>query len=355
MTFPLLPQHELHRLGKVANWAERQMGLSVNSQVPHPDQRQEGPIRGYLLQNVYGNGSGLMQLVYRSTTPNATKISIVGTNYVAGSQFKLQLWGTSTDPVEAGSPPNVPVLLMQTEPINLNSDASALEVILQACAEDSDLSVESGDISVMLGNPVSNVDLILATDPNTQPEIVLPQAVADAEDAVTGDTDSEATIEEELVADEAAAAVDDTEEDPNPDDSSEPDDSSTAVDQTEAGDEQELEDDEAALKSLTPQSYVGCWIINVTGVLAKEYTDLNFKVFQDSEAYLRGLTALVTQPTIDLPGSTFQTVFDIGNRPVDYPWVAGSLCAAVYFMGLGYGLIYSDFRSQSISIPTSSS
>lgn len=267
------------------DWAERQMG-GGSFEEPAPSQRSPQPIRGFLLQNIYGNGTGAMALAYRSTIANATRISVLGTNYTAGSSFKLQLVGTL-----AGVSNAQPQVIATSIAIPVNTDAPTLQGILLRATQGANLPVATQDLQVGLGNPLSSAFLVLSADPASQPEIVLPT------------TNSQPT------------------NNPGPD----------------------------------PQTYIGVWVITITGALAQQYVNLNYQILQDTNAFMRGLSFVVAQETIDLPGTTVQVVTDILNRPPDYPWRAGSLCVAIPFLGLGYGIVASDFREQIVSIPTSSS
>lgn len=101
-----------------------------------------------------------------------------------------------------------------------------------------------------------------------------------------------------------------------------------------------------------PDAYVGSWIIRLEGALLRLYSELTFTVVTDNQAFMRGLSTIVYRPTVMVPGSTTRLVFDPVNRPLDYPWRIGSLCVALPFVGMGYGIVMSDFRDQTISLPT---
>ena len=266
---PSYSQEDRKRIGSVVRWAERQQG-SFHSPMPSLPNQQSGlAIRGYLLQNIYGNGSGIMALAYRSESSSSFQVSIVGTNYVPESKFKLAVSGTL-----ASDPLSQPADLFTTQPILAASSSGVMQQALLLAAQGQNLPVTSSDISIQLGNPLSVPELIFL-DP-LQPDVVLPDL-----------------------------------------------------------------------------SYVGSWIITFGGALTRIYDTLYLSVLQDTAAYMHGLSGVVSRQVVDIPGTTRLPVFDVQNRPVDYPWVAGSLCGAVWYPDLGYGITWSDFREQSISIPSS--
>lgn len=276
MAIPIYDSESRNRINAGIIWTEAQRGLVHGEPTPeHPNQQLAPPIRGYLMQNVYGNGSGAMQLAYRSESPYASSLSIVGRNYVESSQFKLKLSGV---PVSGTTP--VLTELFITQPINVDSTADDLKTKLLLAAGTASLPVRRTDISVSLGNPMSSTEFVLPLDPNSTPEIVL----SDTED---------------------------------------------------------------------PKAYVGVWLIDFAGALTQQYSSLKIDVVQDTTAFMRGLSAIVSKQIVDLPGETIQIVFDVMNRPIDYPWVAGSLCGAISYRDLGYGIMWSDFRNQEVNIPLS--
>ena len=276
MGLPFYDYESRRRIEAGIVWTETQRGLTSAEPLPaHPDQQVLRPIRGYLLQNVYGNGTGAMQLAYRSQSKYASLLAIIGTNFVANSQFKLLVSGTST----SGSPSGGE--LFTTQAIDVESTADELKTKLLLAAQAASLPVNGNDISVSLGNPMSSANLIIPPE-GPPPEITV----------------------------------------------SPPDD---------------------------PKSYVGVWLINFTGALARQYSEITVEVVQDTSAFMRGLSTVISRPVVDLPGTVIKPVFDVMNRPIDYPWMAGSLCGAINYPDLGYGIIWSDFRNQTIELPTASS
>lgn len=270
-----LTESDLRRLAKVMAWAERQMGLDSAEGPPEALPGRTLPnIRGFLLQNVYSGGSGVMMLAKRLAVPNATQINIVGTNYVPQSSFKLTLMGT---PKNVRNP--APQQVFTTLPISVVTKAADMSALLLLAAQTANLPVNASDFNVALGNPVPSADLVQLPDPKNQPEV--------------------------------------------------------------------------DLTTSPPESYVGSWVIYLTGILTNLYTNLNFVILQDNTAFMRGLSAIVAKPMVDVPSNTPQIVWDVNNRPMDYPWTAGSLCVASHFVGIGYGLMNTDFRNQAISIPSS--
>ena len=269
----MLTKSQLARLGRVISWAEKQMGLDSSESAPESLPGRHLPnIRGFLLQNVYSGGSGVMLLAQRLVVPNATQIAIVGQNYVPNSSFKLTLTGIPKTIQGSG-----PVELFTTDPVNVVTTASALAYQLLRSAQAVNLPVNSSDFNVSLGNPTPSANLVIG---GKQPEVVT--------------------------------------------------------------------------TTTPPQSYVGAWVIYLTGVLTNQYTNLTFVAKQDNTAFMRGLSAIISRPLVDVPSNTPQVVWDVNNRPQDYPWTAGSLCVACPFIGIGYGLMNTDFRNQSISIPAPS-
>ena len=270
MSFKLLTESDLHRLSIEMRWAEQQMGLSTAENGPNSlPGRMQPNVRGYILQNIHSGGKGAMWLAKRIPLITATQISIVGTNYVANSSFKLALYGTPLTPNAA------PLLLCTSQPISVQTDATEMKTALTLAAQGASLPVGRNDITVSLGNPTISDDLVIPTP---------------ADPAIDGNASP-------------------------------------------------------------PESYVGSWIIEVSGALAKTYSTLSYRVVQDTTAFMRGLSALVSQPVVDLPSDTSVIVHDVSMRPTDYPWVAGSLCIAIPFLSVGYGIISSNFRNQDISIP----
>lgn len=416
MPFDILPKSEIARVGRSVRWTENQQ--SGSGPGPRPDQRQAMSIRGYLLQNIFGNGSGLMLPVARIPLANATEIRIVGTNYVADSQFYLQLWGTplQTTTQAAMNPPVVPVpqMIFQTKALAVDSTALVVQASIllaaQTAGQTQNFPVKPSDFTVTLGNPVSFPNFVLLSDPTLQPELVpatqqdttaAEAAVATDQTAVTAAqttvdnaqanlNSANATVATDLTAvataqaavtaaqtavddaapDELEAAEEDLEEAQSILSQAQ---GTLIIDQAAATAAQialtqaqtilaaaqaQLLSDQAVLAALQAQltsSYAGIWIIQMSGVLAKQYSSLNFQVFQDANVYLRGLSTMVTQPTKDLVGDKPQIVSDIHNRPIDYPWAVGSMVACMFFLDIGYGIVSSDFRSQTISLPTSAS
>lgn len=272
---PSLPNaHNWDRIGRVVKHVENQLHYGSPDLPPIPLNRDVPPVRGFLLQNIYGGGSGICRLAYQAASPNTTQVSIIGVNYAVGSQFKLALFGTPL----VGSNPQ-PTQLFLTNPISVTTSAAALSNLLLLTAISSSLAVSSQDFGVELGNPVSDANLVLNAL-QKQPEVNF------------------------LVS--------------------------------------------------PPESFVGSWIITVTGALATQYNQLNFQVVQDTQALMTGLSAIVAQPIVTLASEEVETVWDLYERPIDYPWVAGSLVVAISFPGLGYGIIGSNFRNQSISLPPAS-
>lgn len=282
MAIPAFTRSAELRISKAVNWVERQ---TTDDGTPPVKNTPVNPpaICGYLLQNIYGNGYGLMQLIYRSPVVNTTKLDLIGTNFVFGSTFKLQLWGqlVSNDPNVS----NPMQMLYQTGAISVNCTATQMQVGLTLAAQSAALPVGNNDIFVSLGNPTSSPELVLWTNPKLQPEIVQPTQTVPI-----------------------------------------------------------------------PASYVGSWCIAVTGPLTGQYNNLGYRVFEDTQAYLKGLSFITSQMSKDFPGTVNRIVTDFHNRPADYPWRAGSICCAILMPNIGgYGIISSDYREQTISLPTSSS
>ena len=271
--FQLLTKSQIDELDRVMAWARIQMGLRSAETAPEALPGRELPnIRGFLIQNVYSGGSGVMLLAKRLVVPNATQVTIVGKNYVPQSSFKLTLQGY---PKNQTPPPLINIFT--TAPISVVSSSDDMSLALFKAAQAANLPVGPSDFNVALGNPVPSADLIRLSDPKMQPEVDLTKS--------------------------------------------------------------------------PPVSYVGSWVLYVTGTLANQYTGLQFIILQDSTAFMRGMSAIIAKPTVDVPSNTVQIVHDVNNRPPDYPWTTGSLCVASHFIGIGYGLMNTDFRNLAISIP----
>lgn len=93
------------------------------------------------------------------------------------------------------------------------------------------------------------------------------------------------------------------------------------------------------------ESYVGSWYIRFTGALTTNYSSITAEVVQDTSAFMRGVSAVVTQPTTDMPSGETTIFHDVINRPYNFPWRIGTTCIATYFIGIGMGIIGSDFRN----------
>jgi hypothetical protein len=275
MTFRLMTDSQIAELDRVMAWAKVQMGMRTSERPPEAQPHRTLPnIRGYLLQNVYSGGCGVMRLAQRLVVPNATQVTIVGVNYVPQSAFKLTLQGIPKSQQNATAQS-----IFTTDAISVTSSAADMQSAIYNKAIASNLPVSPTDFIVTLGNPVPSPALIQLSAPAVQPE----------------------------------------------------------VDFTKS----------------PPESYVGSWVINITGVLVNQFYSLGFVILQDNTAFMRGMSAVVAKPVVDVPSNTEQIVWDVNNRPPDYPWTAGSLCVASHFLGIGYGLMNTDFRNQSISIPAS--
>lgn len=270
MSFKLLTNSQQDRLARVMAWAELQMN-GLGEDQASLNQRNLNPIRGFLLQNIYGGGAGVMRLAYRTQQLNATQVDIVGVNFVANSKFKLKIIGTP----KSGANPTSGILCT-TAPIKVDSTASDIASALLLAAQGQNLAVTRNDFQVALGNPASEPDLI------------------------------------------------------------------------------QLENEQAELDFTVspPETYTGSWIISITGTLTKLYKELKIEPLEDTNAFMLGQSIITSRPIIDVPGTTNKVVFDLFNRPKEYPWKVGTLCVAIPFMDLGYGIIGSDFRDQTISIPT---
>ncbi len=239
----LLTASALDKVAETVNWVNMARGhLSPETPEGMSPQQILGPVRGILLQDVYGGGSGYADLVYRAPVPYSFEIGIAGENPIADSSFKLRLHGERKDDT---------VALCTTAAIPAESTAAEMQAAILAACRAASLSVQQENILVGIGNPVS----------------------------VAGEN-----------------------------------------------------------------SYAGCWVVTFNGTLTNKYKAIYAEIVQDGSAFMRGLSTVVTYPTRDVPSGHHEIFHHVINRPADYPWKAGTTCVAQYFLGIGYGIILSNYK-----------
>lgn len=144
-------------------WGQRLKG-NLGTDPGSPSYRLPGPIRGILLQDVYNNQSGLMQIVGRDGVTFGFMIEILGINQFpqTNNKFRLRLKGISDTP--SGT-----TVIGESVPISmLNTSATIQAGILSLSRL---LSPEN--VIISLGNPVYDNDLQLYSP------VVPPQLVTD--------------------------------------------------------------------------------------------------------------------------------------------------------------------------------
>lgn len=238
----LLTASALEQVAETVRWANMVRGHSPETPNAFTPQQILQPVRGILLQDVFGGGSGYADLVQRVPVPFSFEIGIAGENPIPDSSFKIRLHGERKDDT---------VALCTTDPIPAESTASEMQAALVAACRSASVSVQPENISVGIGNPVS----------------------------VAGE-----------------------------------------------------------------DAYTGCWVVTFSGNLTNRYKAIYAEIVQDGTAFMRGLSTAVTYPTRDVPSGHHEVFHDLINRPADYPWKAGTLCVASYFLGIGYGIILSNYK-----------
>lgn len=134
-------------------YKDRVMGL-LGQRPTDNIRRSNMPVRGILLQNVYGGQDGLISLLGRDQSVKAWLVSLVGVNTfpITANQFQLQLTGIMYDP-DTGAP--TPTVIGTSDVINCCSTAATLQTAMMSVSR-----LWTGEsLSVGLGNPYLDVDL----------------------------------------------------------------------------------------------------------------------------------------------------------------------------------------------------
>lgn len=140
---------QINRYDASTRWTEQykdRVKALLESTPNGPTFQQNRPIRGILLQDVYGGQDGLMSVIARDGGTQAYLISIVGINtypnptpLIPLNPFQLQLSGTDADGVTS--------IICTTAPISSVSTASDVQSAIVASSR---LTIV---VSVGLGNP----------------------------------------------------------------------------------------------------------------------------------------------------------------------------------------------------------
>lgn len=155
---------EALRLKSSVIWTERyrdRVQSLLSGSPERADFKKNGPVRGLLLQNIFGGREGLMCLMGRDPNSIGFMVNIVGINQfpTTSNQFKLRLSGGKIQ--DDGS-----VIWTQigdkSSFINCVSTASEFQTALLTI---NTRLLTPENVSVGLGNPYFNPDLVLYTDP----------------------------------------------------------------------------------------------------------------------------------------------------------------------------------------------
>lgn len=222
-------------------------------------------VRGVLLQDVFGNGSGLMNTLVRSSIMNSFMMSVIGVNPPRQANFTMKLHGAN--------PPDVAPLLLFSADIVLVKDDNSLitnEELADAMAAASvggPFPLDASDIVIRLGNPISSPRLI---------------------------------------------------------------------------------DIEPVPPATDPISYTGRYEITFTPEILVTYPQL---VLTIENPHVLGLTAIVVNATKDVVTSYEEIVTDVYNRPLDNPWLAGSIVVCGPMVDVGLAIVSSDYRDITYTPP----
>ena len=140
-------------------YMDRIQGLFTDIPAGSPAYRSPAPVRGVLLQNVWGGQDGLMQLIGRDGVTSAFWVEIVGKNLSPTTNaFKLRLVGTNTDPEDPTN--TASETIGESLPIPFLTPAIELPSLLLPI---SDLLTPE-NITVGIGNPYFSTDLLVYGD-----------------------------------------------------------------------------------------------------------------------------------------------------------------------------------------------
>lgn len=172
MSFLSVSEMEALRLKSSVIWTERyrdRVQALLYGSPDRPALRNNGPVRGILLQNVFGGQDGLMCLIGRDPQSISFMVSIVGVNQfpTTTNKFKLKLSGGRVgDDGILGSWEEI-----GTTPAFINCVTTATKFQEKLLPLSRLLTPEN--VSVGLGNPYFNPDIVLYTDPS-DPNVVPP-------------------------------------------------------------------------------------------------------------------------------------------------------------------------------------
>lgn len=160
MTIPMLTRRAIEQVRETNDWVQR------NKRNPPPSPENHAAVHGncvgVLLQDIWGDQSGPMQLLQAIPDNYSLEVAVAGENPIEGSAFKLQFLGTtpaSPTGVVLGTSARIPSL----------STAEQMQTILRN-------SLNYADISVQLGNPYRATSLVVY--PRPQPELDLDKLLA---------------------------------------------------------------------------------------------------------------------------------------------------------------------------------
>lgn len=147
----LLPEDMIDPIDETVAWVRtygqrvlRALNLdeSVNSN------RQRPVTRAILLQDLYEEGEALVAIINRTDSKRSYLLSILGQNFIEGSQFRLKISvGTEDDNDELG----------ETEPISAEASAIEVEAAIRSAFG---FTIGRFDISVSIGNPYYDTQLV---------------------------------------------------------------------------------------------------------------------------------------------------------------------------------------------------
>ena len=103
--------------------------------------------------------------------------------------------------------------------------------------------------------------------------------------------------------------------------------------------------------SQRPAVLLGLWFIEFDAYLYQNYQNLQLSVVIDADCQMFGLTNILVEPGIDVPGVQTTLVTDLFYRPATYAWSAGTVVTCIDFLDIGYGIIGGSTRSLNVTVP----
>lgn len=159
---PLYNKDARSRIHHAVTWVEAYGHILVGTHDTQESQTKfRMPCRGILLQDVYGGGSGVAELVFKTAEKFSFTVSIIGRNPIPDSAFKLKVWGIT----KAGTTAE----LFTSGAIPALSTKEDMAYHLYVAAQNAGLPVNTSSFRISTGNPMSLPEAIITAD--TQPEL----------------------------------------------------------------------------------------------------------------------------------------------------------------------------------------